>query len=76
MGDPGQNETQALLSEIRSRYRPDLIVAMSPHPPPNDGPELLQNRPLKDGKPTAYVCEGFTCQLPVNTPAALRKELI
>jgi len=76
VGDPGRDETQALLAEIRSSYRPDLIVALSPFPPPKDGPELLQNRPLKDGKPTVYVCEGFTCRLPVNTPAALRKELI
>lgn len=75
VSDPGRDVTQALLAEIRSRYRPDLIVAMSPYPLLNGAPELLLNRPLKDDKPTAYVCEGFTCQLPVNTQAELRKEL-
>jgi len=24
-----------------------------------------------DGKPTAYVCEDYTCQLPTNEPAKL-----
>ena len=76
VGDPGRDETQALLAEIRSSYRPEVIVAMSPYPPLNGAPELLLNRPLKNGKPTAYVCEGFTCQLPVNTQAELRKELV
>ena len=28
-----------------------------------------------DGKPTAYVCRGFVCRLPVTTPEALRAEL-
>ena len=27
------------------------------------------------GAPTAYVCRGFTCQLPATTPAGLRTEL-
>ncbi|HEX4086095.1 MAG TPA: thioredoxin domain-containing protein [Chthoniobacteraceae bacterium] len=28
-----------------------------------------------DGKPAAYICENFTCQLPVTDPEALRKAL-
>ena len=75
VGDPALAETQALLAEIRSTYRPNLVVAMSSHPPAEDAPELMRNRPLKDGKPTAYVCEGFTCQLPVTSPEELRKQL-
>jgi hypothetical protein len=26
---------------------------------------------MQDGKPTAYVCRGFTCSAPVTTPEAL-----
>jgi hypothetical protein len=36
---------------------------------------LLAGRGLADGAPTAYVCRGFTCQLPATTPAGLRREL-
>ncbi|MCF6278063.1 MAG: hypothetical protein L3J16_04850, partial [Anaerolineales bacterium] len=74
-GDPQAETTQALLAEIRSKYRPNLIVAQSAWPPPDDAPSLLHNRPLLNEKPTAYVCEGFTCQLPVTTSQALRKQL-
>jgi len=30
---------------------------------------------MVDGKPTAYVCEGYVCQLPVTEPEALAKQL-
>jgi uncharacterized protein YyaL (SSP411 family) len=36
---------------------------------------LLAGRGLAGGAPTAYVCRGFTCRLPVTTPADLREEL-
>jgi len=28
-----------------------------------------------DGRPTAYLCEQFACQLPVTTPEALQAQL-
>ena len=36
---------------------------------------LLQDRPQRDGSPTAYVCERFVCKLPVTEPAALVEQL-
>ena len=75
VGDLGRDETQALLAEIRSSYRPNLVVAQSPFPIPEDAPALLNNRKLKNDLPTAYVCEGFTCKLPVNTVDELREQL-
>jgi uncharacterized protein len=74
-GDLGRDETKALLTEIRSSYRPNTVVAASPFPIPEDAPELLQNRKLKNDLPTAYVCEGFACKLPVNTVEALKEQL-
>ncbi len=65
------DSTLELLNLLRSNYRPDLVLASSPHPPPAGAPELLQDRPLVNGRSTAYVCEGFVCLQPVTAPAEL-----
>ena len=36
---------------------------------------LLEDRTVRDGRPTAYVCRGFVCRLPVTDLEALRAEL-
>ena len=36
---------------------------------------LLRDRPQRDGRATAYVCERFECLLPVTTPAELVEQL-
>ena len=75
VGDLGRYETQTLLAEIRSSYRPNVVVAQSPFPIPDNAPELLRSRLLKNDLSTAYVCEGFACKLPVNTVDELREQL-
>jgi len=70
-----QNEAANLINLIQSQYRPNVIVAASAFPPLNDAPVLLKDRPLKGGKPTVYVCEGFVCKNPVTTINEL-KELL
>ncbi|MBB6120216.1 thioredoxin domain-containing protein [Nocardiopsis algeriensis] len=39
------------------------------------GVPLLRDRPLLDGRPTAYVCEGFVCKLPTTSPEELARQL-
>ncbi len=68
-------DTQLLLREVYSRYLPNTLVMLA------DGKEnqkFLQIRlPFLatvekiEGRATAYVCENFTCALPVNTRAGL-----
>ncbi|MGN9890116.1 thioredoxin domain-containing protein [Micromonospora sp. L31] len=41
-----------------------VVVAGRPDQP---GVPLLADRPLVDGRPTAYVCRGFVCQRPVTS---------
>ena len=61
-----------LINFIQSTYRPNMLVAASPHPPSENSPPLLMDRPLKDGKSTVYVCEGFVCKYPVTAISELK----
>ncbi len=74
IGEPGDPATQALLDVGRTGGRADLVVAVSARPEASLIP-LLTGRTARDDKPTAYVCRGFTCRLPVTDPAALAAEL-
>lgn len=60
-------DARELLQTIQSAYRPNIVVAASAYPTQEKVPALLTDRPLKDSKATAYVCEGFVCRMPVNT---------
>jgi uncharacterized protein len=77
VGDPGEEATGRLIDELRRRYLPNAMVAVA-HPDDahaaKAGP-LLEGRELVDGKPAAYVCEGFVCRRPVTEPAELAAQL-
>jgi len=68
-------DVSELIRVVQSGYRPNLIIAASTYPPSNNAPALLKARPLKNGKTTVYVCEGFVCKNPVTTISEL-KELL
>ncbi len=63
------NDLTELAKVVRSKHRPHLVLAGGPEG--TETPELLQKRPAVDNKPTAYVCEHFTCQAPVTDPKLL-----
>ncbi|HWW67269.1 MAG TPA: thioredoxin domain-containing protein [Solirubrobacterales bacterium] len=63
----GEDLTQ-LTKVVRWKYRPHLVLAGGPE---NTTPALLQGRPTIEGRPTAYVCEHFTCKAPTTDPQAL-----
>jgi uncharacterized protein YyaL (SSP411 family) len=71
LGELDDSQTSALVETLNQSYRPRTILALSPYPPPEDTPPLLEDRPLKDDQPTAYVCQNFTCLQPVSEPEAL-----
>ena len=73
VGDPSDVRTQALLSKIRSSYRPNKVVAQASTDQvaaPKRFP-LLEGRTLVNAAPTAYVCRDYVCQQPVTDPALL-----
>jgi uncharacterized protein YyaL (SSP411 family) len=62
-----------LESIVRAAFRPHVVLAGGPAGATE--PPLLDARTEVGGEPAAYVCEGFTCNLPVTDPAALEREL-
>ena len=75
VGEAGDPDLQRLLKAIRSDYRPGVVVAASPFPIKETAPALLKDRTMRDGKATAYVCEGFVCKLPVTEADAMLEQL-
>jgi uncharacterized protein YyaL (SSP411 family) len=78
-GEPGSNDTQALLRTVRGMYLPQAAVLLVP--PGKSGATIRKLAPFAesyepvDDKAAAYVCRDFTCQLPTTDPAKL-KELL
>ena len=78
-GSPGAADTRALLREVHEHFIPNKIMI---HADGSEGQQFLAGKneflstvaPMY-GKATAYVCENFTCQLPVTDVAALGKLL-
>jgi uncharacterized protein len=52
---------------VRAAFRPHLVLAGGA----SDGVPLLRDREPVDGRAAAYVCENFTCRMPVTEPAEL-----
>jgi uncharacterized protein YyaL (SSP411 family) len=75
VGDPTDPATAALSAEVRRRYLPAAVSVTAPPETGADLTPLLADRPLVDGKPTAYVCRHFACQRPATDPAALAAQL-
>ena len=78
VGDPSQTETRALVDEVTvKRFLPNVVLAVAPPQDvaARDAVALLQDRPQRDGRATAYVCRRFVCQLPVTDPAELAAQL-
>jgi uncharacterized protein len=58
------------------RYMPNRLVVGAPvGSSAGGGLPLIADRGILDGRPTAYVCRRYVCQLPVTDPAALVAQL-
>ena len=74
IGEAGDEATLRLLDVPRTRYLPNRLLVASPSADGAASP-LLAGRRLIDGRPTAYLCEGFVCQAPTTNPAELALQL-
>jgi uncharacterized protein YyaL (SSP411 family) len=68
---------EPLARVVHAAFRPTVVVA-GKRPDDTEAEReipLLRDRPAVDGRPAAYVCERFTCKLPVTEPDELERAL-
>jgi uncharacterized protein len=72
-GDVDSPELQNLLSTTYRAYLPNLVVGHAG----GDAERFpfLADRPAREGRATAYVCEHFACLAPVHDAASLLRQL-
>ena len=74
VGASADPATAALADRARRVLAPEdgvIVVAPGAAPPASLDPAWLLGRDAVGGRPTAYICRGTTCSLPVTDPAAL-----
>ncbi|MQY14839.1 hypothetical protein SRB5_50150 [Streptomyces sp. RB5] len=74
VGPAGDPATATLHRTALLATAPGAVVAVGA-PGAGEGVPLLEDRPLLDGAPAAYVCRGFVCALPTADPAVLAEQL-
>jgi uncharacterized protein YyaL (SSP411 family) len=72
IGDPDDPRTRQLQGEIFGRLLPASVTLTGAA---RDDVPLLAGREHRDGLPTAYVCEHYTCRRPVTDVKELRAQL-
>jgi hypothetical protein len=72
LADPS---TALLARQVWGRFLPTAVSVCAPPGLGEEHTPLLADRPLLDGRPTAYVCERFACKQPVNDPTALAAQI-
>jgi len=77
-GPPEAEETRALLRTVHESYQPGLAILLADHGPNQEmlagNLEFMRNVATQE-KPTAHLCENFTCQIPATEVEELRKML-
>jgi uncharacterized protein YyaL (SSP411 family) len=75
IGDSGDPETHKLRNTVFSAGVPVKIVSLLTPGQPLPPIHPARDKAPVEGRPTAYVCVGSTCDLPVTDPVELRRRL-
>jgi len=77
IGEPEAPDTKALIDTVYARYLPNKVVAGRAEDDAESAGliPLLAQRPARDNRATAYVCEGYACQAPTTDPEELARQL-
>ena len=73
-GEPTDPDFKVLTKRADLEFLPNLIVAGG-EPGSDRQPALMEARDQRDGKVTAYLCQGFVCQLPTTEVTELSRQL-
>jgi hypothetical protein len=74
IGDRSQQGFTLLERTVGEVYVPSLVLAGGNFRR-SSTIKLLEDRPLVDDKPTAYVCRNYACDRPVTNPESLASQL-
>ena len=74
IGPREDSKTAALLQTVNGNFHPNKVLVGAENEGEHGLP-LLESRGMINGEPTAYVCENYTCQLPVTTPEELSVQM-
>ena len=74
VGDPTDAAFRGMTGRVGAVFIPSLVIAGG-DPGDQAHPALMRNREAIDGKPTAYVCRAYTCDLPTTVPDELERQL-
>jgi uncharacterized protein YyaL (SSP411 family) len=78
VGEPGAEDTRAMLRALERPFLPNKVVLLRPAGEPTevcDIADYTREQRALDGKATAYVCQGFACQEPTTDVAAMLESL-
>ena len=77
VGAASDSRLDELVRTVWQTYLPNRVVALGTesHPEAAALVPLLRERNTLNDQPTAFVCEAYTCQTPVHSPAELVKQL-
>jgi uncharacterized protein len=77
VGEPREADTQTLINTIYTANLPNKVAAGCAPDDEEDAGLIppLADRTTRDGRATAYVCEGYACQNPTTDPEGLARQL-
>jgi len=79
-GNPQNNDTREFLKIVHKAFIPNKVIinadgGEAQHKLVELGLSFLEEVKPVDGKATAYICQNFTCQLPINDAEQLKGAL-
>ena len=74
---PDSDGPDEMLKRLATTYHTNAIIVSADESTAAASPwPVFQSRSAIDNKPTAYVCQNYTCQLPTTNPDAMLSQLL